>query len=310
MFEVTEKNHYRFSWDGQAFVLPKSPQSIFAVGFGSVRRRPFSFREECVIAARKIAERTSKPIAVALSGGLDSEVVARSFHEARVPFYCLTLRYPKALNEHDIVYAQEYCQEAGIRLEIVDLDIERFWQTELFGYCQKYGVYSTHRPVMMWLADHVNDCLVIGGGDLKIQRQSGSTAHFIKEGSDSAAQVAAAVLNGQQVCSRFFVYTPELMLAFLQNQDVKEFLVASQAMRLLNLKKYKPSILRRLWPDLRARAKYHGFEFAEAEDFALRERLNRELAERWPVGSVRFDVHQLTRNLEGTGLESEAHPLS
>ena len=52
--------------------------------------------------ARRIAERTTKPIYLCMSGGIDSEVAAEAFLAEKIPFTALTLSY-KGINDHDIV---------------------------------------------------------------------------------------------------------------------------------------------------------------------------------------------------------------
>src|SRR5687768_12507692 len=96
--QYSYNNHSKYGWGNDWFNKPERTHSGFQVTFGKSVGTPGSFRDECVRAARLIGESTKEPIVVALSGGVDSEVIARSFLEAEIPFKAVIVRFTGDVN--------------------------------------------------------------------------------------------------------------------------------------------------------------------------------------------------------------------
>ena len=78
---------------------------------------PTSFKDECLRAARLIGEAADKPILVLLSGGIDSEVAARCFLEAGVPFEVVTANIiynGKIVNDNDTKYTTAFIKKFNL----------------------------------------------------------------------------------------------------------------------------------------------------------------------------------------------------
>jgi hypothetical protein len=136
MMTLTKKNHVRF----------KRLKS-FSVSFGRCSRQPFDWRTECLIAAREIQEVAGKrPIAIPMSGGLDSELVAECFRLARIPFEAFSLEFPKNKNRHDIQWAIDYCKKYSIRHHMYPFDPMEFYQSGELEAMIK--IYKGHWPLL------------------------------------------------------------------------------------------------------------------------------------------------------------------
>ena len=131
MFPYTHRNHFQFGYNGRPFVNRSGPSDEFTVAYGTCSRRPGDFRAECLRAARLVRDSTELPIDVLFSGGIDSEVVVRSFVAAGVAIRIVILRFAGGLNAHDIRYAVDYCEQAGLAYSFVDLDLLDFWENGL-----------------------------------------------------------------------------------------------------------------------------------------------------------------------------------
>lgn len=60
------------------------------------------WRAECIDAAPEIRKSTNKKLVLAMSGGVDSEIVAESFRLANIPFSTVICRFTIDLNSHDV----------------------------------------------------------------------------------------------------------------------------------------------------------------------------------------------------------------
>ena len=89
MKTLTYKNHFKFGYNSDWYNLRQSEEDIWHIKYGRCERDPLDFRSECVNAAKLIRESTNLPIYVCFSGGVDSEIVVRSFMEANITTTCL-----------------------------------------------------------------------------------------------------------------------------------------------------------------------------------------------------------------------------
>ena len=123
MVELTHRNHFKFGFNGENFSFRQSAVDQWFVDYGPSDRLPFDFRRECVETAMLIGQKAKGQIWVLFSGGVDSEVVVRSFVLAKVPFRAAILRFKNNLNIHDIAYAVSACESLGVPYTFFDLDI-------------------------------------------------------------------------------------------------------------------------------------------------------------------------------------------
>ena len=115
---VTHDDHFQFGWGDGMFNF-NDRQGEFWVKFGRAKYQPVSFRQECVRAAGLIAQHAAKPILICYSGGIDSEIVVRSFQESGADFevVIMKLKYDNDdhTNKHDTKYAFEYIEQHNIK---------------------------------------------------------------------------------------------------------------------------------------------------------------------------------------------------
>lgn len=237
----THQNHLKIGYG--PLLKPHREMSYFQVCSGPARQ-PDSFKIECLRAARLIAESAqmqNKKIVIALSGGLDSEVVARAFLEASIPFEATTLRYLPDLNEHDNHYAFHFCKMNNIKLNIIDIDVMAHYQTEQHKhsyekYCCNSPMFSVHLDLCRRFE---NDFLILGGivpilhvpHDIHNHSKQLSLFNIIEKTFSQFSLAEFPVentfcfdhyfnLHKTSGVSHFFLYTPELVLSSLAAGNV------------------------------------------------------------------------------------------
>jgi hypothetical protein len=205
---------------------------------------PKSFKEECIRAAKLIfleAQSKNKKIVIALSGGLDSEVVARSFLEANVPFEAAILKYLPDLNDHDIQFAFHFCKLNNIKVNQIDIDVFQFYKSS--AHRESYELYHCNSPMfsvhLELCRQFKNDFLIFGGVvpifhiPPDIHNHAGQVSRFniINKTLEQFNLAEFPVENtfcydrffsqhGTCGVSHFFMYTPELILRALAESDV------------------------------------------------------------------------------------------
>ena len=263
----TKNNHFRYYWTHKGtkeiWGMPKSPDDVFSIQFGLIERTPASFRQECINSAVNIAQKATKPIGVFFSGGIDSEIICRSFLSEGIKPTCLIIVFNDNLNDHDIVYARKFCKEN--KLEFIEIEINIFdYFKSLEFFFQKYPVLFSHRPLII---SAIKKCsgfhYVMGDGDifLKKEKIGGVDLCLVKEPSFTPI-FDFMNFNKIEGTPRFFSYSPELICSFLNEKSVVNFrkVVKNSNYVLNNIEDFKAYLFHEIWSEISCRPKFHGYE--------------------------------------------------
>lgn len=264
MKTYTYKNHFKFGYNGEYFNERVSPDDVWNVKYGRCEKYPLDFRSECVRAAKLIRKSTDKEIYVLLSGGVDSEIVARSFIEAGIPITCLIARFNDDMNEHDISYAFDFCDQYNQNYKVIDVDIYDLWTNELYKYASRSKCISPQLILPMWLSDQVDGYTIIGAGECYMVQNS-DCEYELWEKEKIASWYRHYIINDKDGCPGFFQYTPELMLSFINHE-----IISNPTNRSEGCSTYyeKNKLYYHFW-DLNKRPIYTGFEKFKELDYNL-----------------------------------------
>lgn len=319
MFYCTHDNHFKFGW-GEGLYNFNNKQGKYWVKFGRAQYIPKSFREECVRAARLIYENANKPLLVCFSGGIDSEVIVRSLQEANAVFSVAIMRINykdlKNINQHDTSFAYAYATKHNIPIIEYEFDLEDYIKNKFETDSDIFGNYLgilSHTEIVKHFPDY--HC-VLGGGDIKLLRHRYNgrpelPGLYIEESEISINAIEAAYNNNSSVSNRFFMHTPELMLAWLLDHDVAHFIKYEKALvsnfTTINSNGIKAFAYYRNWPDMEPRPKFNGYEKLtlwkegkESENDPEIISILRKVADKHKNGSVNdivIDYNQLIENL-------------
>jgi hypothetical protein len=278
--ELTQRNHFKFGYDGIAFNQRTRADQKWWVGYGRCERQPYDLRTECVIAAGDIWQAAKKDLWLCLSGGVDSEIMAHSFLNLQVPIRAAILRLKNDLNLHDISWTIPFCDLHNIKYEIFDLDFEDFVHSgEMLHYADRSKCISPHIPPAMKLIDLIakkGGYSVLGSAECYLEWFEGRWVMYEREKIASLYRHLLATKTPSQV--GFFQWNPEMMLAFLRHPVVRQ-LVRGYIPGVGNTARIKHQIYSAYWPIVK-RPKYTGFEL-----------VNRECAEMREVLKERFGMH-------------------
>lgn len=250
----------------------------FYVEFERCAREPKSWKEECYAAARAIANRTTKPLWLCFSGGLDSEILCRSFFDQGIHFSVLTIQHTGGTNEHDIAYARKWCKSHDVQQTIVPIDMEKFLALDVPAYAERFIAnhpYHYFQIRLLEVVENFGGYAVLGGGELLFRLDDqGDTLTRQNIYLDFPVGCSTALdwckANRTQH-EPFFYFAPEVMLSYLR-LPMTEFIFSN------------PSILRHstsahvikklsyysVFPDLEGRYKYTGFEKIRPQTLAAR----------------------------------------
>lgn len=270
--EFTRDNFFKFGYDHQLFSLRTHANQKWFANYSSAKRVVKGWREECLVTAQEITARHPhrKPC-IALSGGIDSEVVAEAFHFAGLEHEIAILRFPDELNSHDIQWAEKYCTRRNKKPIFVDIDPLAFYKTAEFE-----EIHSTVHSFFPMLAlqmklleriSQMNLLPVLGSAECYLEKD------LIRGWVVFEREIFASLYRFQKmrqiegVCG-FFQWNPENMLSFLTDKMVVEMVqgrLVSAKGPVRNSQEIKPLIYGQHF-QLESRPKYYGWEkFEELE---------------------------------------------
>ena len=279
---LSKNNSFKFGYNNNWFNTRQSADDVWTIRYDAIQREPLPYRQECVATAQLIRDTTNLPIDLLYSGGRDSEVMLEAFLEAGIKFNTVIMRFADGLNAHELYFATKYCNSRGINPTIVDLDILKFMDGQVWDYAK--DIYCSEIVMLphMWLADQCDGYPVLGSGDVLLiknqyvapgeisDRERGliglpwddatwsyDLQWYHREQERVAGCYRHFMKTNRPACPGFFQYTPEMMLSHLQEPELRAAISPESKCHSTIYPKY--DIYRRLW-NLEERTKFDGFE--------------------------------------------------
>ncbi len=189
-----------------------------------VSRIPKSWKEENIISAEMIYENcklNNQIPYIFFSGGLDSNVVAEAFKEAKVPHKIFIMRYNNGWNDYDIKYAIDWCKGYNIKYDLYDGDVLKFWKNmDWYEIAVESKMTSPQQLYYMYMAKNVDGYPVFGNGEPDLTREVDGKISGIY-----AKEIFSFKLflkdKGQ---GSFFHHTPEQRLSWYIENETIEFI--------------------------------------------------------------------------------------
>lgn len=271
-------NHYRWAWNGRRFAAPTVGAS-WHVELDKPTRPALSLRQETVLAVTALAQQFTKPILVGLSGGSDSQATCLSLIEAKIPYEVVILRLlgPRGgvRNQNDVDQAEAFVKQQGLTSHVISLDLRNWMHNHAYKLAKTHGLCNARTLTQLFLVDRYKEthAFIMAGGDmLPVQNEAGALVAYFNPTPIQQYLIA----NKIQGCTKLFMYTPELVAAYVNHPIMHYFAQAQQVLYKgwnatarpednWKLFSYfiKPMMYTDAWPELRTSHKFHGFEQAE-----------------------------------------------
>jgi len=239
----------------------------FEVAFNRCERKPGTFKEELYATARSIAAKATKPLVLCMSGGADSEIMARAFFEQGIHFSALTLEHSAGTNMFDVQNARTWCWSRNIPHSVVPLDLEKFFGADIGRYvAEGYRASSIQKYLQLKLLETVEShggYAVIGCGIPLYAinpSQTDPAAHLVFP-ADHELPYEWCVRHKVSHEPYFFLHSPEMYLSYTTDPILAFILGRASLLRNPDtIFSARNIVYQSYWPDFRARRFLTGFE--------------------------------------------------
>jgi len=206
--------------------------------YDKITRKPLSWKNECLETAKLINNTYNIPIDILVSGGVDSLVCCESFRLSNIPFNAIIFDFK--YNEHDIIYAKNYCEEFQIKYKVIKIDIKDFFKNKLEEYSEHTQCRNPQIVFQAYMTEFVDNLPVFGLGELFlclgriINPKTNFTGYkqapindgkvLTFEGEQYQAIERLLRYRKRPGIPKFFIYTSELKLSLLINPIILEWI--------------------------------------------------------------------------------------
>ena len=129
MIKYTHNNHIRYYFDDKLFGERKTPHQKYSIELGKVDLDLYNrgnFRVELQRVADLIHQNLGKEKVILLSGGLDSEIMLRTFIDIGIKPRCVTFRFENNYNDYEVEAAKELAHRKQVLKDRNNI-LERAW---------------------------------------------------------------------------------------------------------------------------------------------------------------------------------------
>lgn len=250
------------------YTLTRDPitkiETEFDLKLDPVTRPVLSWREEVLHTASNIGKLADKPIALWLSGGIDSEVVARAFLELGIDFTAISFKHSTGTNDHDIRWAKKFCAENNINHKILTFDTDYFFNIKVQEYIsmgiRSPRVWRYFQLFMIETSEQMGMCGVLGSGEQLYKTIDGKIC--LQYRSDLTIIPQWCEQHNVLHFPYFYQQNSEIFASYIKTDFISCLLSCPDNFVnvLPNGSLEKMMVIHRFWPAIERRRKFDGFE--------------------------------------------------
>lgn len=220
-----------------------------------------SYYDELYNNAKLMRDYYSEPFDVLLSGGIDSEIVVRTFKDCKIKHNTFVFRYEDNINHRDVQSAIKIAAELNLPIKIIDINLEHFFETEAIDYFKKSGAIKVGRLPHLKFFEYLDNIPVMGDGEpywKKHFNNSSTEWLFLMSESAHNSQIYLTNNNRKAICD-WYEFSPSVIKSF-NNLPIIKNLIKDQIFGKLSNWSIRTEIHKKLWPSIVDKKKLTGYE--------------------------------------------------
>jgi hypothetical protein len=254
-----------WTFDGIKYGKRDTKKSIFKIQANIISHTPVkSYYEEIYNNAIAMRDTYSEPFDVLLSGGIDSEVVVRTFKDLGISHNTFIFKYENNYNYRDVVSATEICKSLNIPYKIIDFNLEHYYENDAYDYFKKSNTTRASRLPHLKFFDYLDNIPVMGDAepywkrDLASDYSKKSEWRFVLGEEGHSCSMYLYNQGRESICD-WYEFTSNLIPAF-NNLPLMQQLLSDQLHGRQSCWSSRVPIHQALWPDIKPKIKLVGYE--------------------------------------------------
>jgi hypothetical protein len=255
-----------WSVNDELFGLRKNKDDVYTLNINalSITEPAKSYKEELYNNARLMRDYHVGEFDVLLSGGIDSEVVVRTFKDLKIPHNTYIFKYENNINYKDVSSAVEIATCLNIPYKIIDFNLEKFFEVEAYDVFQKSGCIRAGRLPHLKFFDYLDNIPVMGEAEpywlrvLTGDYSKKSNWIFPLNESNHNASMYLHSLGRDNICD-WYEFNPNLIKAF-NNLPIIQDLINDKLIGKQSCWTSRTPIHQTIWSDIKHKHKLPGYE--------------------------------------------------
>ena len=261
---TSENNWYQWQYGNDPLFGRQSDNKELRTIYTKMDRPLLSFKEELIEAAKSTLDHYSglKPC-IFFSGGVDSEIILRSYIAIGSNPKVYIVRYEDDLNIYDVSYAVTVCSILNIDYTIIDFNLKKFYENDAEQVSEDAQIDRPRMLPHLKFTDCADGLIIVGHSDVRWYRTDDD---YTKKGTwlmqDFEHDVGCDkynILHNRPAIYQWFKWSPGLVLGYTNLTWFKK-LVNDEYYGKLGINSTKIIGFREMYPDIIERKKQTGFE--------------------------------------------------
>lgn len=261
---TSENNWYSWQYGDDPLFGRQTGNLKFKTHFNKSDKKFGSFGDELKDAARSTLDHYSglKP-SIFFSGGVDSEIVLRTYMDVGVVPEVFIMRYENDINLPDVSYAVSACIAYGIKFHLIDFNLKKFYENDAEHISEQAQIDFPRALPQLKFIEYADGLPIFCSSDpswYRIDADYHTVGKWISicHEHDIGYSKYVRYLN-RPVIGEWFKWTPGLVLSYTKLAWFRR-LINDGYYGKLNVNSSKLIGYREVYPDLVYREKLTGFE--------------------------------------------------
>jgi hypothetical protein len=267
MIYISEENWHGWKYgDGPNYGRQTGNLDFFTF-YRSTDKKIFNFKTELLNAAKSTLEHYPylKPC-IFFSGGLDSELILRSYLEIGSDPEVFIVRYENDYNLYDVSYALTICSILNVKYHLIDFNLQNFYENDALLIAEEAQIDRPSMLPHLKFTENVDGLIIVGHSDVRWFRSNESYKEkgiwLAQDFEHDAGCDKYNILHNRPAIYQWWKWTPGLMISYTQLKWFKK-LIDDQYEGKLGINSTKILGFKEIYPDLLLRKKSTGFEKIE-----------------------------------------------
>lgn len=264
MIHTSENNWYSWNYGDNERFGRQSDNLPFYTNYGKLEKPLRSFKQELLDAAKSTLDHYPglRPC-VFFSGGVDSELVLRSYIEIGSNPEVYIVRYEKDLNLYDVSYAVAICSSLQVDYHLIDFSLESFYQNDAEKISEDAQIDRPSMLPHLKFTEVADGLIIVGHSDVRWYRPSDDYSQKVSWlAQDFEHDIGCDkynILHNRSAIYQWWKWTPGLVLSYTKLNWFRK-LISDGYVGKLGINSTKIIGFREVYPDMLYRKKFTGLE--------------------------------------------------